>query len=141
MSCFICGKYQGDRPVQPIAELEGIALTHIAPSDDGWAMKGRLIIEPIRHVENPEDLMPQEFSNMGILLQRAMNVLKAHLGAEHVYFFRINEQVKHFHFHVLPRYAGTPKEFWGLKIVDWPDYPKIDDNGVQELSSAVRSKI
>lgn len=104
-------------------------------------MKGRLLIEPIRHVVNPEDLTPAEFSNMGLLLQKAMNLLKKELSAEHVYFFRINDMVPHFHFHVVPRYAGTPKEFWGLKIIEWPNFPKLNLPEVQDLSVKLRLKV
>ncbi len=140
MSCFICGKYQGASPVTPIGELRGMTLSHIAPGGDGLAMKGRLLIEPIRHVESPEDLTPEEFSDMGILLRRAMILVKNALGAEHVYFFRINDLVRHFHFHVVPRYPGTPEEYWGLRIPEWPEYPKIDLAGIQNLSDALRER-
>lgn len=140
--CFICGKYETKSfPIEPIAELGGITLSHIAPEADGLAMKGRLLIEPKRHVVDPAELSPEEFSRMGILLQRAMVLLKQAARAEHVYFFRINEKVKHFHFHVLPRYAGTPEDYHGLKIVDWPEYPKVDLGGVQALSEALRELV
>jgi diadenosine tetraphosphate (Ap4A) HIT family hydrolase len=68
-----------------------------------------------------------------VLLQKAMAILKKN-GAEHVYFFRINDLVNHFHFHVVPRYPGTPKEFWGLKIIEWPEYPQADLTEIVELT-------
>jgi len=141
MNCFICSKYQGDYPHQAITELGGMALSHFAPGDNGLAMKGRLLIEPIHHVTQPEELTSNEFANMGMLLQKSMVALKKVVGAEHVYFFRINDLVPHFHFHVVPRYPGTPKEFWGLNIINWLDYPKLNLQEIQDLSLWIRGQI
>ena len=138
MNCVICQKYSSQSLI--IAELDGITLTHLLPSPDGFAMRGRLVIEPKRHVVAPEDLSPQEFSQMGMLLQKGMTLLKNALGAEHVYFFRINDQVPHFHFHLVPRYPETPKDFWGLKIIDWPKYPKANVAEINELSELLRER-
>ncbi len=77
---------------------------------------------------------------MGMLLQKGMTLLKNALGAEHVYFFRINDQVPHFHFHLVPRYPETPKDFWGLKIIDWPKYPKANVAEINELSELLRER-
>lgn len=140
MKCSICNKYGPATSFKPIAELEGITLSHIQPVDGGSVMRGRLIIEPKRHVVNPEDLTAHEFSNMGLLLQQAMVTLKKSLHAEHVYFFRINDLVAHFHFHVVPRYPLTPKEFWGLKITDWPEYPQINSLEVESLSKILHEQ-
>jgi histidine triad (HIT) family protein len=137
MSCPLCHQEKNNL-LKPIAELDGITLSHILPSDDGFAMKGRLLIRPSRHATRPEELTPDEFSKMGILLQKAMALLQQRLGAEHVYFFRINDLVAHFHFHVVPRYPGTPKEFWGLKIIDWPDYPKVNLSEIQVLTTTLK---
>jgi histidine triad (HIT) family protein len=141
MNCSICEKYQKQPRPQPIAELNGISLIHLALSDDGFAMRGRLVIEPARHVENPEDLTQEEFASMSALLQKAMIHLKKVVGAEHVYFFRINDQVKHFHFHLVPRYAETPKAYWGLRILDWPDYPRINAASLEKLSGQIRNSL
>ncbi|MCB0393966.1 MAG: hypothetical protein KDD25_05375 [Bdellovibrionales bacterium] len=138
MKCVICDKYEGQNRISPIVEIDGVTLSHIAPGDDGWAMKGRLIVEPVRHVVNPEDLSSTEFANMGRVLQIAMGLLKDRLGAEHVYFFRINDLVAHFHFHVLPRFPGTPKEFWGMKLLDWTKIPMIRAEEIQSLSEELR---
>ena len=138
INCSICEKYQQTPRQQPIAELNGLSLTHLAPLN-GSVMKGRLVIEPMRHVENPEDLSSEEFASMGTLLQSAMMLIKEVVQAEHVYFFRINDQVKHFHFHIVPRYPETPKEFWGLRILDWLDFPKLDAAGVDALSTQLRN--
>ncbi|MGE3973317.1 MAG: HIT family protein [Bdellovibrionales bacterium] len=138
MKCVLCEKYQGDYSIPPIFEQDGITLSHITPSPDSPAMKARLLIEPIRHVTKPEELTSAEFATMGRILQKAMIVLQKTLGAEHVYFFRINDLVAHYHFHVVPRFPDTPKEFWGLKIIEWPDYPKLNLEEVQELNTKLQ---
>ncbi len=31
-----------------------------------------------------------------------------------------------FHVHLVPRYPGTPREYWGMQVDEWPDAPKGD---------------
>ena len=42
-------------------------------------------------------------------------------GAEHVYAAVIGDGVAHLHVHLLPRYPGTPREYWWDRVDDWPD--------------------
>ena len=134
MSCVICDKYSGTYGIDPIAEIEGVTISHIMATPENPAHFGRLMIEPKRHVTKAEELTMSESSSMGLLIQRGIILLERELGAEHVYFFRINDQVTHFHFHLLPRYKNTPKDYWGLKILEWNDYPRIHQDEVKTLS-------
>jgi histidine triad (HIT) family protein len=47
---------------------------------------------------------------------RTARALKAVVGAEHVYSFVLGHHVPHLHIHVLPRYPGAPREFWGTRV-------------------------
>ena len=44
-------------------------------------------------------------------------------GAEHVYVFVLGHHVAHLHVWVVPRYPGTPREYWGLQLFEWPPRP------------------
>jgi len=40
------------------------------------------------------------------------------LGAEHVYAFAIGDVLRHFHLHLVPRYASTPERLRGRRCFD-----------------------
>lgn len=54
------------------------------------------------------------------------------LLAEHVYEFVLGDNVPHFHVHIVPRYPGTPREYWGTRVDEWPDAP---GGGPQEIAA------
>lgn len=83
----------------------------------------------------------EEMSALGQVAETAEKVLKSKLNAEHVYMFRINDKVKHLHFHLIPRYPGTPREFWGLKINEWPNRPILNLNEILMLANSMRTLI
>ncbi len=41
-------------------------------------------------------------------------------GADHVYAAVLGNRASHLHVHLLARYPGTPREFWGLNADEWP---------------------
>jgi len=41
-----------------------------------------------------------------------------------VYTFVIGDGVPHFHMHVVPRYPGAPREYWGVHVDEWPGAPR-----------------
>jgi histidine triad (HIT) family protein len=43
---------------------------------------------------------------------RASRALREAAGAEHVYAQVIGDRVPHLHVHLLPRYPGTPEDYW-----------------------------
>jgi histidine triad (HIT) family protein len=51
---------------------------------------------------------------------RASQALREVAGAEHVYAAVIGDGVPHLHVHLLPRYPGTPREYWWTKVDEWP---------------------
>jgi diadenosine tetraphosphate (Ap4A) HIT family hydrolase len=40
------------------------------------------------------------------------------LGAEHAYAFSIGDAVRHFHLHLVPRYADTPERLRGRRCFE-----------------------
>ncbi len=97
-----------------------MAITHLAETETEKPTRGHLIVEPLRHIVDFAELTEDETNAFGKLIKTGAGLLKDKLGAEHVYLFRINDKVNHLHFHLIPRYPNTPKEFWGAKIIEWP---------------------
>lgn len=141
MECTICKKHRDFELFtgKPIAELGEMVVSHFPVIDGAPVTKGRLLIEPRRHITGDMELTEDESKSLGLLINRSMNLLIRKLGAEHVYVFRINDVVAHFHFHVIARFPNTPKEYWGYKITEWPDDTKLDLEGVKKLSSELSS--
>ncbi len=137
--CFICKKHQAlaEYTGEVITERGGLKLTHFPLVDGLLPTKGYLLIEPSRHIEDFTELSDSEASALGVLIRDATKVIKS-LGAEHVYLYRINDKVAHLHFHLIPRYPGTPKEYWGTKIMEWGGAEKLKLEQVRLLSEKLR---
>ena len=43
--------------------------------------------------------------------------------------------VPHLHVHLAPRYPGTPRDYWGSRLRDWPDAPQVDDTEMRRLAA------
>lgn len=117
-----------------IYESGGMVLTHFPFVPDERAVKGWLIVEPRRHIQDMSEMNDQESAALGLVIRKAEMLIKKNLGAEHVYLSRINDKVAHLHFHLIPRYPGTPKEFWGRKIWEYPGFQALTLGEIQQLS-------
>lgn len=58
---------------------------------------------------------------MGWWCSRASRALRDVARAEHVYAAVIGDRLPHLHVHLLPRYPGTPREYWWDGVDEWPD--------------------
>ena len=64
-------------------------------------------------------------------------VLKGVAGAEHVYSFVFGDGLAHLHVVLAPRYPGTPREYWGVRLREWPDAPRLDEPGMRSLVASL----
>jgi len=104
------------------------------------AYRGWLTLEPKRHVPGLDGLTDDEATDIGRLMSRVARALRDALDAEHVYAFVFGDGVPHLHVHLVPRYAGTPIEYWGARLNEWPDKPTVDDESMRDLVSLLRSR-
>ncbi|HYG66305.1 MAG TPA: HIT family protein [Anaeromyxobacteraceae bacterium] len=111
----------------------GFALHAVAgPSPlPGW-----LVLTSERHVRAWYDLDDAEAAALGPLARRVMAAQRAALGAEHVYAFAIGDVLRHFHLHLVPRYAGTPERLRGRGCFE--GRPE-DFRPADELAAAARA--
>jgi len=133
---MICQKHEDFHSVtgDVIVEKGGWVVTHFPFIDGQKAIKGYLLIEPRRHILDLTEMNKEEALTLGELIRDGAELIKSKMGAEHVYVFRINDKVPHLHFHLAPRYSGTPKEYWGFKISEWPEAPKVGLEEIQKIS-------
>ena len=111
-------------PGGPVAE-DLVLVSHIVTPDalgrEGTtAYLGHLFVEPRRHAPGLADLADAEARAVGWWCTRASRALSEAAGAEHVYAAVIGDGVPHLHVHLLPRYPGTPREYWWTRVDEWP---------------------
>jgi histidine triad (HIT) family protein len=102
------------------------------PGGQATAYLGALLVEPRRHIPGLADLTDREAQRVGLLVARLSRALRVSEGAEHVYLFVLGHQVPHLHIWVVPRYPGTPQEYWGTRVDEWPGAPR---GGPQEIAN------
>jgi histidine triad (HIT) family protein len=136
MNCIICDKHKdfASSVGESLAIKNGVVIAHIPVIDDQPATRGHLLIEPLRHVTEASELTEDEAMALGLFIRNGIKLVTKELGAEHAYVFRINDKVPHFHVHIVPRYSGTPAEYWGTKIMDWKGSPKLGGEEIKALS-------
>lgn len=116
-SCIACRIARGDRPLPGgILLRERGFLLH--PVADPTPLRGWLVLTSERHARGWYDLDDRELAALGPLAARVMAAQRARLGAEHVYAFAIGDVVKHFHLHLVPRYADTPERLHGRRCFE-----------------------
>jgi hypothetical protein len=82
-----------------------------------------------------------EAQRLGFVMSRVSRALQETEGAEHIYSFVLGHQVPHLHVHLVPRYPGTPREYWGTQVDEWPEAPQGDEEAIAAVSERLRSSL
>lgn len=125
--CVICRKHRGEVMIPGgIVYSDDLFVVGHAGVPDRLEdiYLGYLMIETRRHTPGLDDLAVGEAIGVGVLARRLAQALKATEAAEHVYAFVLGDGVPHFHMHIVPRYPGAPREYYGPRVDDWPDAPR-----------------
>jgi len=139
-SCFICSKHRSGRSVEGVVLYEDdvVYAGHVVGSGDRVYL-GHLVAEPKRHVEGLEELRTREAETLGSLVQRLALALRTSEGAQCVSSFVFGDgAVRHLHIHVVPLYSGSPAEYRGASVLDWPDAPRGDVEDVNAVCDRLR---
>ncbi len=140
-NCFICRKHIGEieSPGGVVYQDDLVYAGHAFIQDGrDSAYLGMLLLEPKRHVANWLDLTDAEGEAIGRAAARLSRALAQAGGVEHVYTFVLGHSIDHLHMFLVPRYPGTPREFWGLNVDDWPDAPRGGLDEIGELCEKLR---
>jgi diadenosine tetraphosphate (Ap4A) HIT family hydrolase len=128
VDCLVCRKHREQVslvPGGPVGQDELVLVSHIAAPDTlggkaATTYLGHLLVEPRRHAPGLADLTDAEARAVGWWCARASRALRDVSGAEHVYAAVFGDGVPHLHVHLLPRFPGTPREYWGTHVNKWP---------------------
>lgn len=115
--CLGCAIISGStRPAGGVlARVPGLVLHGVAgPSP----VRGWVVISSERHVRALYDLDDAPARELGPFAARVMRAQREVLGAEHVSAFAIGDVLRHFHLHLVPRFADTPRHLWGRTVFD-----------------------
>jgi diadenosine tetraphosphate (Ap4A) HIT family hydrolase len=104
-------------------------LTHMLGESENWRLAlnrnqnllGKCVLALRRHSEKVTDLTPAEWAELHIQLRAATEMLSRAFAPDHFNYAFLQNQDRHVHMHIIPRYAGE-RTFAGLVFTD-PDYP------------------
>ena len=139
--CFVCRKHQGLEKVPggAIFENDLIYISHAQLwGNEVSHYLGHLFIEPKRHVAELAYLSLAEAREIGAWTTLAAKVLQELCAVEHVYSFVIGDHVPHVHVHIIGRYPGAPREYWGPKVDEWPGAPRGGEREIALLADRLR---
>jgi histidine triad (HIT) family protein len=137
VACYICDKHQTGDGVVAADDL--MVLAHVLPDLSGTetVYLGHLVIEPRRHVPGLADLTGDEAAALGRWAAKAAGALEA----EHVYSSIVGHRVDHLHLHLVPRYPGTPRDYWWPRLDEWPDAPRGGNAEVTQVVGQIRARL
>ncbi len=107
--------------------------------EETTAYLGALLVEPRRHIRSLSELNQAESQGLGTMLRRTSQLLEDELGAERVYLFVLGHHVDHLHIWLVPRYPGTPREYWGTRLDEWPQAPRGGTQQIADLCARLRA--
>jgi histidine triad (HIT) family protein len=143
--CFICRKHHGDEPAPggPIYETELVWASHgYHPERNPEPYLGHVVVEPRRHALGFADLEEDEAAALGVAISRLSRALKRAEGAEHVYVAVVGHHTPHLHVHLIPRYPGTPREFWDpIRVDEWPEARHGRPEDAAEVATRIRAAL
>ncbi len=130
--CIFCKIIKGEIPSFKIFEDEhAFAFLDINPIEPGHTL-----VVPKFHARELFFLPPEELAGVMPAIQRTATLLKKKLGCDGLALSQLNgeaagQTVFHVHFHLIPRYAGTP--------IDWT--PKTPAPSMEALAEIHRKII
>ena len=141
-TCLVCRKHRGEveTPGGPIYQDGRVYVAH-APlfGEEASHYLGHVFVETRRHVGELADLTDAEAQALGLFSSRAARALTGVLGVVHVYSFVIGDGMPHVHVHVIGRYPGAPKPYWGPRVDEWPDAPRGASPEIAALNGRLRA--
>jgi diadenosine tetraphosphate (Ap4A) HIT family hydrolase len=138
--CLGCDIAAGERAVPGgvLVRTSGFAIHAVA---DRSPLRGWLVLTSERHVRAWYDLDAAELTALGPLAARVMAAQRAALGAEHVYAFAIGDVLRHFHLHLVPRYADTPERLRGRRCFEGAEGDFLPDDALAAAALAVAAAL
>ena len=112
-------------------------------------LAGKLFAVTRRHVEAVDELTDGEWACLPPLVRGAARALRQVTRPDHFNYAFLQNQDRHVHLHVIPRYAA-PRQLIGLTFTD-PDYPghyavpvpdrRLDPGQASQLADLLRQAL
>ena len=141
VECLVCRKHRGEVivPGGVIYENDLIYISHAQLwGEEKDHYLGHVFVESKRHVAELADLTEIEAQVIGLYTSRVAKALLHTEGMEHIYAFVIGDGVPHVHVHVIGRYPGAPREYWGPKVDEWPEAPRGKESEIEQVAARLR---
>lgn len=141
--CFICRKHRGEIAVAGGAIYEDnlVYAGHIYSPEEPVYL-GYIMAELKRHTPDLAEQTDEEAQALGLLIARLSRALKQSEQAEHIYALVSGHGANHLHMHLIPRYPGTPREYWGMTgektVEDWSQAPHGGEAEITALCERLR---
>ncbi len=138
--CLACEVAHGARELPGGVLLrEGGFVLHVLA--DPSPLRGWVVLTSERHARAWYDLSPSEAAALGPLAARVMRAQREALGAEHVYAFAIGDVLKHFHLHLVPRFADTPERLRGRRCFEGAPADMVPEAALVAAGEAVAARL
>lgn len=98
-------------------------------------LAGWMVVAPARHVEQVADLSVEEMAAIAETARLLAGSQRDLLGATKSYVALFAEVVPHLHFHVVPRFPGTPESLRGPRAFQ---APAVEMRPPAELAAAAQ---
>jgi diadenosine tetraphosphate (Ap4A) HIT family hydrolase len=139
-SCIACDIARGAvRPPGGVLLREAGFVVHAVA--DRTPLRGWLVLTAERHAHALDHLAPDVLAALGPLAARVVAAQRAALGAEHVLALSIGEAVRHFHLHLVPRYADTPERLRGRRCFEGRPEDMLPEAEVERAAHAVAAAL
>jgi len=141
LECLVCRKHRDEVSVAggAIYEDDILYVSHAQMwGNETSHYLGHVFVEPRRHVAELADLTIEEAQAIGLYTSKLARALMQMESVEHVYSFVIGDGVPHVHVHVIGRYPGAPREYWGAKVDEWPEAPRGGEAEIAQVSARLR---
>jgi histidine triad (HIT) family protein len=144
--CLVCRELRGDVAVPGgfLWQDEAAVAFHAPPVEEVGNARpylGHLLVVTRRHVARLGDLTEGESAAVGRTAARLARALTEAGGAEWVYSAVIGTGVPHFHLHLVPRYAGTPREVAWHAVDEWEGARHGGAKEIAELVERLKSSL
>lgn len=101
--------------------------------------RGHVLVLPKTEAENLFDIEPEKLGPLMVTVQKVANAVREALKPDGIQVFQFNNRaagqtVFHLHFHILPRYEGTPLQGHGQA-------PQADSETLKALAEEIAEKL
>ena len=134
MSSIFTKIIKGDIPSYKVAENEDyFAFLDINPNS-----KGHTLVVPKKEDDKLFDLDEESYLKLMQFSYKVAKAIERAVPCERVGMTVIDLEVPHVHVHIIGRYPGAPREFWGPRVDEWPDAPHGGEEEIAQVAERVR---